>query len=93
MTNYQDSGRDKIALVTGGGTGVGKAISVALLGVGWTVVITGRRKDVLDEAARTLAAETKGTVNPIVSDVSDPKSVAALFEAVKAAYGRLDLLI
>lgn len=78
MTNYQDSGQGKIALVTGGGTGVGKAISTALLGVGWTVVITGRRKDVLDEAASALAAETKGTVKPIVSDVSDRSRSANL---------------
>ncbi|MBA8899616.1 SDR family oxidoreductase [Phyllobacterium sp. P30BS-XVII] len=93
MTNYQDSGKGKIALVTGGGTGVGKAISTALLAAGWTVVITGRRKEVLDEAARTLTSETRGTVKSIAADVSDPNSVAALFDAIKTDFGRLDLLI
>ncbi|CAN7188939.1 SDR family oxidoreductase [Phyllobacterium sp. LjRoot231] len=89
----EDSGKGKIALVTGGGTGVGKAITTALLGAGYTVVISGRRKDVLDDAAKALASETNGTVKAITADVSDPKSVAALFEAIKSEFGRLDLLI
>ncbi|MHC1547192.1 SDR family oxidoreductase [Phyllobacterium sp. K27] len=88
-----DSGKGKIALVTGGGTGVGKAITTALLGVGYTVVISGRRKDVLDDAAKALTVETDGTVKPITADVSDPNSVAALFEAIKSEFGRLDLLV
>jgi NAD(P)-dependent dehydrogenase (short-subunit alcohol dehydrogenase family) len=88
-----DSGKGKIALVTGGGTGVGKAITTALLGVGYTVVISGRRRDVLEDAATALAAETGGTVRPITADVSDPKSVAALFEAIKGEFGRIDLLV
>lgn len=88
-----DSGKGKIALVTGGGTGVGKAITTALLGVGYTVVISGRRKDVLEDAAKTLSTDTGGTVKPITADVSDPNSVAALFEAIKAEFGRLDLLV
>ncbi|QND51388.1 SDR family oxidoreductase [Phyllobacterium sp. 628] len=93
MAYNQESGKGKIALVTGGGTGIGKAISSALLSVDWTVVITGRRKDVLEDAARALASETKGTTKAIAADVSDPASVAALFETVRAEYGRLDLLI
>lgn len=88
-----DSGKGKIALVTGGGTGVGKAITTALLGVGYTVVISGRRQDVLDDAANALAKDTGGTVKPITADVSDPHSVAALFKAIKSEYGRLDLLV
>lgn len=91
MAYNQESGKGKIALVTGGGTGIGKAISSALLSVDWTVVITGRRKDVLEDAARALASETKGTTKAIAADVSDPASVAALFETVRAEYGRLDL--
>ena len=47
----ENTGKGKIALVTGGGTGVGKAITSALLAAGYTVVISGRRKDVLDDAA------------------------------------------
>ncbi|MEI5678357.1 MULTISPECIES: SDR family oxidoreductase [unclassified Mesorhizobium] len=83
----------KIALVTGGGTGVGKAISKALLGAGFTVVITGRRQDVLDKAASELAGAAGGKVRAIPADVGDPNSVAALFETVKAEFGRLDLLV
>ncbi len=88
-----DSGKGKIALVTGGGTGVGKAIATALLGVGYMVVISGRRMDILENAAKVLTSDTGGTVKPITADVSDPHSVAALFEAIKAEFGRLDLLV
>ncbi|NGN42912.1 SDR family oxidoreductase [Mesorhizobium sp. CGMCC 1.15528] len=81
----------KIALVTGGGTGVGKAIAEALLAAGFTVVITGRRQDVLDKAASELARG--GKVRAIPADIGDPGSVATLFETVKAEFGRLDLLV
>ncbi|MCX8278722.1 SDR family NAD(P)-dependent oxidoreductase [Phyllobacterium sp. 0TCS1.6C] len=91
--SIQDSGKGKIALVTGGGTGVGKAITTALLGVGYTVVISGRRKDVLDAAAKQLADETKGKVVALTADVSDAASVAALFASIKQEFGRLDLLV
>lgn len=85
--------KTKIALVTGGGTGVGKAIAEALLGAGFTVVITGRRKEVLDAAAGELTKSAGGTVRPVQADVGDPKSVAALFDAIKSEFGRLDLLV
>ncbi|MBH0237783.1 SDR family oxidoreductase [Methylobrevis albus] len=83
----------KIALVTGGGTGVGRAISAALLGAGFTVVISGRRIAVLEDAAAALGAETAGTVVPIAADVGDPDAVVALFAAIEARFGRLDLLV
>ena len=85
--------KTKIAVVTGGGTGVGKAIAEALLGAGFTVVITGRRQEVLDAAASELTKATSGKVRPIKADVGDPKSVAALFDAIKSEFGRLDLLV
>lgn len=88
-----DSGKGKIALVTGGGTGVGKAITTALLGVGYTVVISGRRMDILEDAAKAMAMATGGTIKPVAADVSDPNSVAALFAAIKSEFGRLDLLV
>lgn len=91
MTN--EPAKAKIALVTGGGTGVGKAIAKALLGAGFTVVITGRREEVLDAAADELTKETGGKVRTIQADVGDPKSVAALFDAIKSEFGRLDLLV
>ncbi|MFE0016390.1 SDR family oxidoreductase [Mesorhizobium sp. NPDC059054] len=85
--------KTKIALVTGGGTGVGKAIAEALLGAGFTVVITGRREEVLDTAAEELTKATGGRVRTIQADVGDPKSVAALFDAIRSEFGRLDLLV
>jgi NAD(P)-dependent dehydrogenase (short-subunit alcohol dehydrogenase family) len=88
-----DSGKGKIALVTGGGTGVGKAITTALLGVGYTVVISGRRMDILEDAAKAMAMATGGTIKPVAADVSDPNSVAALFAAIESEFGRLDLLV
>jgi NAD(P)-dependent dehydrogenase (short-subunit alcohol dehydrogenase family) len=93
MAYNQESGKGKIALVTGGGTGVGRAISAALLAAGYTVMISGRRKEVLDDAAKALAAETGGKVRAIAADVSDPVSVAALFDGIKSGFGRLDLLV
>ena len=83
----------KIALVTGGGTGIGKAITSALSAAGWTVVIAGRRQEVLDEAAASIAAATGGEVVGLTADVGDPNSVRALFDAVSARFGRLDLLV
>ncbi|WP_061934538.1 SDR family oxidoreductase [Aureimonas sp. AU22] len=79
----------RIALVTGGGTGVGKAISKALASAGWTVVICGRRQEVLETTANELG---QGTV-AMVADIGDPASVAALFEGIRERFGRLDLLV
>ncbi len=79
----------KIALVTGAGSGIGRATTVALVEDGWTVVLTGRRRDALEETA-ALAGAGKTLVVP--ADVTDPASVDALFTATKAHFGRLDLL-
>ncbi|GGA95154.1 oxidoreductase [Brucella endophytica] len=87
------SGEGTIALVTGGGTGVGRAIAEALSAEGYTVVISGRRADVLDNAAREMAAKTGGTVKPVIADVGDPKAVRALFDEIESSFGRLDLLV
>ena len=79
----------KFALVTGAGSGVGRAAAIALAAEGWAVALVGRRKDALEETvgmcggARTLVLPT---------DVSDPAQVEASFAALKAAFGRLDLL-
>ncbi|KQT83029.1 SDR family oxidoreductase [Aurantimonas sp. Leaf443] len=88
MTSTSPSSR--IALVTGGGTGVGKAIAAALVEAGWTVVVTGRRLAVLEETARTLGS---GAVVPMAADIGDPAAVNALFEAIEDRFGRLDLLV
>jgi len=78
----------KIALVTGAGTGVGRAVSLALLREGYAVVLAGRRKDKLDEVAR----EANGPTLVVPADVSDAASIKALFAKTKEAYGRLDVL-
>ena len=87
------TGEGRIALVTGGGTGIGLAIAKALSGEGYKVVITGRRTDVLEEAAATLSGETGHVVRAIRCDIGDPADVASLFEAIRADFGRLDVLV
>jgi NAD(P)-dependent dehydrogenase (short-subunit alcohol dehydrogenase family) len=79
---------DRIAVVTGAGTGIGRAASVALAGAGFTVVLAGRRREPLDEAARVAG---NGAV-AITCDVRDVETVSALFGEVEARFGRLDLL-
>ena len=78
----------KVALVTGAGSGVGKAAALALAKDGFAVVLAGRRADKLHEVAKELDGE-----NLIVpTDVREPVSIAALFARTKEAFGRLDLL-
>ncbi len=81
----------KIAVVTGAGSGIGRAAALALLGEGYKVALAGRRRDALDETMK-LAGDRAGNALAVVTDVSNPESVAALFDAVKQAYGRLDVL-
>jgi NAD(P)-dependent dehydrogenase (short-subunit alcohol dehydrogenase family) len=81
----------KVALVTGAGTGVGKAVALALLREGYSVVLAGRRKDKLEETANEGKA-TNGKTHVVTADVSDPDSVKALFAETKATFGRLDVL-
>ncbi|OQW52878.1 MAG: 3-oxoacyl-ACP reductase [Proteobacteria bacterium SG_bin9] len=79
----------KIALVTGAGTGIGRAAALGLMTNGFHVVLTGRRKDKLDETAKMGPA---GMSLVVVSDMTDPKSIDALFAETKKTYGRLDVL-
>ncbi len=80
---------NKVAVVTGAGTGVGKAVALALLREGYAVALAGRRKEPLEEAVRE-AGDSKAIAVP--TDVTDPVSVKALFAQVKERFGRLDLL-
>jgi NAD(P)-dependent dehydrogenase (short-subunit alcohol dehydrogenase family) len=85
----------RIAIVTGAGTGVGRAAALALMKAGYVVALAGRRKDKLDEVAAQGAswgAATQGRSMVAPTDVADPAAVKALFSAVKAAHGRLDVL-
>ncbi|MEU5704188.1 SDR family oxidoreductase [Streptomyces aurantiacus] len=96
----------KIAIVTGAGSGIGRAVSVELLRTGWSVTLAGRRTERLEETAAlaraALAEESAGKGGPptgedstslcVRADVSRPEDVAALFAATRDRFGRLDLL-
>ena len=81
----------KVAVVTGGGSGIGRASALALARNGFSVVIAGRRRDALEETV-TLGASSEARIVPVVADVSDPQQVAALFGETKRTFGRLDVL-
>jgi NAD(P)-dependent dehydrogenase (short-subunit alcohol dehydrogenase family) len=81
----------KIALVTGAGTGIGKAVALALMREGYAVTLAGRRQDKLDETA--VAGNAIGAHSlAVATDVSDPASVKAVFAKTKETFGRLDVL-
>ena len=80
----------KIAIVTGAGTGIGKAAALALLDAGYRVVLAGRRLEPLAEMIARSGASERALAVP--TDVSDPDSVKALFEATVRAFGRVDVL-
>ena len=79
----------KTALVTGAGSGIGRAVAQALLGAGYNVALAGRRRDALEETA---AGCDPARVLAMATDVGDPAQVGALFDACVAKFGRLDLL-
>jgi NAD(P)-dependent dehydrogenase (short-subunit alcohol dehydrogenase family) len=80
---------DRVAIVTGAGSGIGRAVAVALSHAGYAVAAAGRRKDALDA---TVAMAGPGEMAAITCDVSDQESVRTLFAQTKAAFGRLDVL-
>jgi NAD(P)-dependent dehydrogenase (short-subunit alcohol dehydrogenase family) len=81
----------KIALVTGAGSGIGRAVSLTLQTAGYSVALAGRRPEELHRTA-AMASASGGMMLPAPTDVSDPTSVRALFATVKEAFGRLDVL-
>jgi NAD(P)-dependent dehydrogenase (short-subunit alcohol dehydrogenase family) len=80
----------KVAIVTGAGSGIGKASALALLREGWAVVLAGRRKDALEAVAREAKPGARTLVVP--TDVADPAAIRVLFARTKETFGRLDLL-
>jgi NAD(P)-dependent dehydrogenase (short-subunit alcohol dehydrogenase family) len=85
------SDNGKIALVTGAGSGIGRAVSLTLQSAGYSVVLAGRRVEHLERTA-SAAKHTGGKLLPVPTDVSDPHSVKALFAQTREAFGRLDVL-
>jgi NAD(P)-dependent dehydrogenase (short-subunit alcohol dehydrogenase family) len=77
-----------VALVTGAGSGIGRAVSIALAGAGFSVILAGRRIARLQE----VASEAGKSCTPIAADVTDESQIAALFAAIHSRFGRLDLL-
>jgi NAD(P)-dependent dehydrogenase (short-subunit alcohol dehydrogenase family) len=83
--------REKFALVTGAGAGIGKASALALARAGWNVALAGRRKDPLIVLAREIGHIGRRTI-AISCDVGDPEAVADMFHTIEDDFGRLDLL-
>jgi NAD(P)-dependent dehydrogenase (short-subunit alcohol dehydrogenase family) len=82
---------ERFALVTGAGSGIGKASALALARAGWHVALTGRRPEPIEEVAREIKALGRRAL-PAPSDVGDPEAVKALFALIEREFGRLDLL-
>ena len=79
----------RVAIVTGAGTGVGRAVALALIKEGYAVALAGRRREMLEETAKLGGG---GEALPVPTDVSKPAEIKALFAKVKETFGRLDLL-
>ncbi len=77
-----------VAVITGGGRGIGRAVALTLSGLGWTVVVAGRNQDSLDETVAALPGDGVG----VAADVSSEAAVAALFATTIEMFGRVDLL-
>lgn len=85
------SGHNKVAIITGAGSGVGRAVAIAFLKDGYRTVLAGRRADALEETI-TLSGADKSRALAVPTDVTDKASVGALFAKTKEAFGRLDVL-
>jgi NAD(P)-dependent dehydrogenase (short-subunit alcohol dehydrogenase family) len=85
--------KDKIILVTGGGTGLGRSMVKRFLELGAKVAISSRRLELLREEAQKLSDETGGEVFPLGGDVRDPEKVSAMIDAVETHFGHIDVLV
>lgn len=82
---------EKVAMVTGAGSGVGRATAVALAGAGYSLVLVGRRVDALEGTAKEIGAEGPGTL-VVSADLGDPTAVRDVFAQTRERFGRLDVL-
>ncbi len=80
---------DRFAVITGSGTGIGRASALALMNDGWSVALAGRRKEMLEETA---SMKTAGHALVVPPDVTEPAQVDNLFAQIKSHFGRVDML-
>jgi NAD(P)-dependent dehydrogenase (short-subunit alcohol dehydrogenase family) len=92
MNAMQTPQHSRIAVVTGAGSGIGRAVAVELLRAGWSVALAGRRTETLEGTAALTPENTDSASIAVRTDVSRPDDVAALFAAVVERFGRVDLL-
>ena len=85
--------QDKVAIVTGGSDGIGKAAALSMAKEGANVVIVARRQDVLDQAAEEIRTVTEGVVVPLSADVTEPDSANKIVRTAIDRFGRLDILV
>ena len=83
--------KDKVAIITGASSGIGKQSALALLAAGYSVVLAARRTTLLEETIKEAGVAASKTL-AVTTDVNDPESVKALFAKTKETFGRLDLL-
>ncbi len=85
--------QDKVAIVTGGSDGIGKAAALSMAKEGANVVIVARRQNVLDQAAEEIRTATEGVVVPLSADVTEPDSANRIVQTAIDRFGRLDILV
>lgn len=85
--------QDKVAIITGGSDGIGKAAALSMAQEGAAVVIVARRQEVLDEAEQEILAATEGRVTSISADVTDPGAAKSIVQSTLDKYGRVDILV
>ena len=85
--------QDKVAIVTGGSDGIGKAAALSMAREGANVVIVARRQEVLDQAAQEIRTATEGVVVPLSADVMEPDSAGMIVQTAIDRFGRLDILV
>ena len=88
-TDRNDAGNSKVAIVTGAGSGIGRAVALAMAAAGYKISLAGRR---IAELEQTASLAANGNLLPIATDVRHPDSVKALFAATQKKFGRLDVL-
>jgi 3-oxoacyl-[acyl-carrier protein] reductase len=84
---------DKVAIITGGSEGIGKAAARRMAEEGARVIIVARRPDVLESAAKEIEAATKGVVLPVQGDVSEPATISRVVKTTLDHFGRIDILV